>query len=322
MPSAQPEPMVTVFGTGPSAAAYGRGLRHYDIAHTFTDPALLGPEPDPNRLRRALRDSGDVVVTVPAAPQDLWWSTAALGAGRHCYEAENPYQDPEGLRELGRTARSRGLLAGTGPDTFLGSTVRGGQAALAEDVVGTVHGARVWFGGPDPEQSRASARSVVDAVLSLFGDVTVVESVPEPAGSPGDAARPVCRLHTARGPAVEVYAAEDDQTARGTLVLDGTGGQVRLNGLRHYDRPLHVRLHEDEPWRDLDLGMAPTTDQAGALFRGPGVHDLIRALDGGAFAANVDRAAAAAEATALLLAAIGTGATPAQASAAVHEGAA
>ena len=261
-------PRVLIVGAGPLAAAYERGLVHEGIAHERIEVSASHPLFAEVLLGAVRKRTADVIVTLPAVEGELWWTPMLLDNGFACYEGESPLRTAAEIESLAARASRHSTVVGIGPDTFLGSTVIAGARVVDEEPFGAVRSAVAGIGTSD---TAASARSVVDAVTVLFDGISAIEP-PEPS----DAAEVVGAFRTGRGVRVTVRLGEDDEHQRGVLLLQAERAQVKLSGLRHYDRPVRV-LHEGRSeWEEADLGVPPVTDQAGALFRGPGVRELIR----------------------------------------------
>lgn len=256
-------------------------------------------------------------LTVPAAHFDV--SMQALEAGKHVF-TEKPLSTnvPDG-RRLVETAKARGLLIGSAPDTFLGAAGRHARrliesGAIGRPVTGTAfmmgRGMEHWH--PDPAfYYQPGGGPVMDMgpyylsmLVNLIGPVRRVQALATSAHSE--------RLLTAEGPLKGTRIPVGTPTSVSSLLEFANGAQITFvaswDVYRHSNR--QIELHGTEgslglpdpdnfsgvvslsdhgaPWKDLDTASLPF----GALnwpldapdrgnYRMLGLADMARALKEG-----------------------------------------
>lgn len=284
---------VLIVGHGPLADAYVRGLTYYGIGHSQT--------PHGGDAAQVIADSpGRCVVSVVNSPADLEVTAVALAAGKHVYETEHSQRTRDQLAELDTHAGAHGVLLGTGPDAFLGQTVQTGRAVLAGGTIGPPLGADALLPpdgtGTDPDG--AALPAFLSGVVSLFGPIVSVSRVDPTNRSAG---RSIALLSTGDGIQVRLAVTPAESDTVGVWIA-GTTGRLRLQHPGHYDRPVCLRRGEGTGWQTVEPTIPPTTDRAGALFRGPGVRDLLAAVDGAPHRASAARRVHLLDAVAAVLA--------------------
>jgi predicted dehydrogenase len=159
---------VGIVGCGNISDAYFKGLKHFDVLQIVAcadlDPARARVKAAAYGIRACgtvaelLHDAGvNIVVnlTVPKAHAEV--NTAALLAGKHAY-CEKPFalNSADGTAVLS-LARSKNLLVGCAPDTFLGGGSQTARKAVDDGLIGRpvaalafmlCHGDEHWHPNP------------------------------------------------------------------------------------------------------------------------------------------------------------------------------
>lgn len=277
-----------------AAAEYG--MRALTVPEVLADPEL------------------PVVVnlTPPAFHAEV--TRAALEAGKHVYSEKPLCATLAEAVEVADLAARQGLLLGSAPDTFLGSAGQTARAVVDSGQIGDVIGAGVFVthsqaemwhpnpgflfqpgGGPALDMGPYYLASLVN----LLGPVRRVYSESR-IGSP---VRPVF----AEGRTVEeitvrtpTHCAAVVTFASGVIAsvlmsfdvwghelphaeLYGHLGTLSIPDPDKYDLPVRMRLHTDPDWRVVDPVVPSLTEGLGPdqlPLRGPGVADLVAALNG------------------------------------------
>lgn len=261
-----------------------------------------------------LLDSPDIDVVVNITPPEAHHSTtrAALLAGKHVYVEKTITTRLSDAADLVATAGDR-LLA-CAPDTFLGSAAQTARYAIDQGMIGEplavsgfIVSARVETWHPDPTfLFRDGGGPVADvgpydltAMVNLFGPIRSVSArtrVGRPVIDVTSPGRRVDRIDVS----TDTYAAavlEFESGVIGTLIAGsdiwdhhlprlevyGTEGTLALADPNVYDADVLLRRRTDPDWQILaPVGTPfarPGTDEQ--FRRGPGVADLVGALNGG-----------------------------------------
>ena len=240
-------------------------------------------------------------------------TAAALAAGKHVYVEKPITATLAEANDLVAQATTAGLLLGSAPDTFLGSAAQTARAALDDGAIGEPIGVaafitsnRVETWHPDPTfLFQPGGGPVADlgpyyltAMVNLLGPLTSVVArsrigVPTlPVTSPG---RRVDSI-TVTAPTHSSAVLEFSSGVIGTLMASfdvwdhhlprlevyGTEGSLSLPDPNGYDGDVLLKRRTDAEWTALPPVIPPfaTPGTADQFLRGPGVADLVGALDG------------------------------------------
>jgi predicted dehydrogenase len=278
------------------AAAARHGIGYYDSV-----PALLAA-PDV-----------EVVLNITPPLAHAATTSAALAAGKHVY-VEKPITTSlaEALR-LVTVAEEAGLLLGAAPDTFLGSAGQTARRAVDDGLVGDPIGVagfstsnRVETWHPDPTSHFQPGGGPVQnmgpyyltAMVNLLGPLTSVFArgrIGEPVRTVTSPGRRVGSV-TVTTPTHVCAVLEFRSGVIGTLIASydvwdhhlpwlevyGTRGTLSLPDPNTYDGDVLLKRHTDDEWQVLPPVTPPfaAPGYPGQLQRGPGVADLVDALEG------------------------------------------
>ena len=279
-----------------NAAAAEHGIRSFDSVSEL----LAAPEVD-------------VVLNITTPLAHAETTEAALDAGKHVY-VEKPITAalPDALR-LVATAEQAGLLLGSAPDTFLGSAAQTARRAVDDGLIGDPIGVagfitsgrvETWHpdptflfqpgGGPVPDMGPY----YLTAMVNLLGPLASV-SARGRIGSPTltvtspdrrvDSVTVTIHTHVSAvlefhngviGTLVASFDAWDHHLPR--LEVYGTEGTLSIPDPNGLDGDVAVKRHADDEWRVLPPVLAPFAEPGSMdqFLRGPGVADLVAALDG------------------------------------------
>jgi predicted dehydrogenase len=242
-------------------------------------------------------------------------SMSILAAGKHLYTEKPVSATFAEARTVVEQAEQLGLRFGSAPDTFLGAAGQTARSFIDSGALGEVVGAtafvthskaELWH--PDPTflfqpgggPSLDMGPYYVAALVNLLGPVRSVFSVSRigavtrPVSTPGrlvDSIEVTIPTHSsaaltfasgALGTVMMSFDVWDSQLPH--IEIYGTEGTLSVPDPDKYDDPVLVRMHAEPEWRPLPPVITPLTDgvpEADLPLRGPGVDDLVRALDGG-----------------------------------------
>jgi predicted dehydrogenase len=255
----------------------------------------------------------DVVLNITTPLAHAETTDAALDAGKHVY-VEKPITTalPDAQR-LVQKAEASGLLIGAAPDTFLGSAAQTARRAVDDGMVGQPIGVagfitsgRVETWHPDPTfLFQPGGGPVADmgpyyltAMVNLLGPVASV-SARGRIGSPTltvtspdrrvDAVTVTVPTHVSAvlelesgviGTLVASFDAWDHHLPR--IEVYGSEGTLCLPDPNGFDGDVLLKRHADQEWRVLPPVLPPSAEPGSVdqYLRGPGVADLVAALDG------------------------------------------
>jgi predicted dehydrogenase len=278
------------------AAADEFGIGHFDSV-----PDLLGsPEVD-------------VVLNITPPMAHAETTAAALRAGKHVY-VEKPITTtlPDAQR-LVAEANIAGLLLGSAPDTFLGSGAQTARSAVDDGLIGEPVGVagfitsgRVETWHPDPTfLFQPGGGPVADmgpyyltAMVNLLGPLSSVAARSRIGAPVLEVTSPDRRVEsiTVTVPTHASAVLEFESGVIGSLLASfdvwdhhlprlevyGTEGTLSLPDPNTYDGDVLLKRHTDDDWRVLPP-VIPAFAEPGSMdqyMRGPGVADLVAALDG------------------------------------------
>jgi predicted dehydrogenase len=295
----------------PQLAVHGCATRSAERARAAATRYGIGYYDSVSELLAAPEVEVVVNITPPLAHAET--TAAALAAGKHVY-VEKPITTslPEAQR-LAAVAEAAGLLLGAAPDTFLGSAGQTARRAMDDGLVGEPIGVvgfstsnRVETWHPDPTSHFRPGGGPVQnmgpyyltAMVNLLGPLWSVFA----AGRIGEPVRAV----TSPGRRVESVTVTTPTHISavlqfrsgviGTLIASydvwdhhlpwlevyGTRGTLSLPDPNTYDGDVLLKRHTDDEWQVLPpviplFAASGSTDQ---FQRGPGVADLVDALNG------------------------------------------
>jgi predicted dehydrogenase len=255
----------------------------------------------------------DVIVNITPPLAHAPTTAAALAAGKHVY-VEKPITTslPEALR-LTEAAEAAGLLLGAAPDTLLGSAAQTARRAVEDGLIGEPVGVaafitsnRVETWHPDPTSRFQPGGGPVHnigpyhltAMVNLLGPLTAVFARARIGAPVRTVTSPGRRVEsvTVTTPTHVTAVLEFACGVVGTLIASydvwdhhlphlevyGTEGTLCLPDPNTYDGDVLLRRHTDDEWHVLPP-VAPLFAEPGSaaqLQRGPGVADLVAAIDG------------------------------------------
>jgi predicted dehydrogenase len=243
-----------------------------------------------------------VNLTIPAAHGSV--ALAAVDAGKSVYNEKPLAATREEAAQLVASARQRGVLVGSAPDTFLGAGMQTArklidQGAIGRPVAGTamlmLSGHERWHPNPDFYYQPGGGPLFdmgpyyLAALVSLLGpvnrvaasaaatfDTRTIQSGPRAGETiPVDTLTHIAAiLDFASGPIVNMTTTFDVlETNRTTLVLYGSEGTLRLPDPNTFGGPIEILRSGSDTWEPIDLIDGYTDDS-----RGLGVSDLARAI--------------------------------------------
>lgn len=241
-------------------------------------------------------------LTIPAAHGSV--ALAAVDAGKSVYNEKPLAATREEAAQLVASARQRGVLVGSAPDTFLGAGMQTArklidQGAIGRPVAGTamlmLSGHERWHPNPDFYYQPGGGPLFdmgpyyLAALVSLLGpvnrvaasaaatfDTRTIQSGPRAGETiPVDTLTHIAAiLDFASGPIVNMTTTFDVlETNRTTLVLYGSEGTLRLPDPNTFGGPIEILRSGSDTWEPIDLIDGYTDDS-----RGLGVSDLARAI--------------------------------------------
>jgi predicted dehydrogenase len=309
---------VGIIGAGVISAAYLRNGETFDILDIVAVSDLI-PEraqaraaefgvPKAYSTEELLADPEVELVinlTIPAAHAQV--GIDALEAGKHVYSEKPLAITREDGRRLLETAREKGLLVGSAPDTFLGGGLKTCRQLIDEGVIGEPiaasafmlgHGPEGWH--PDPEFFyQQGAGPMFDmgpyyltALISLIGPmrritgsarITFPERTITSKAKYGQTITVTTPTHIAgvmdfhTGAVGTITTSFDVWAAQlPRIEIYGTEGSMSVPDPNTFGGPVYVRRAEDEVWREMPL-THPYTENS----RGLGVADMCHALRSG-----------------------------------------
>jgi predicted dehydrogenase len=255
----------------------------------------------------------DVVLNITTPLAHAETTEAALDAGKHVYVEKPITARLADAQRLVAKAHDAGLLLGAAPDTFLGSAAQTARRAVDDGLIGEPIGVagfitsgRVQTWHPDPTFFfQPGGGPVADmgpyyltAMVNLLGPLTSVSArgrigartltVTAP-GRTVDTVTVTTPTHTSAvlefesgvvGTLLASFDVWDHHLPR--IEVYGTEGTLSLPDPNTFDGDVAVKRHADEDWRVLAPVLPPSADPGSAdqFLRGPGVADLVAALDG------------------------------------------
>jgi len=256
----------------------------------------------------------DVVLNITTPVAHAATTAAALAAGKHVYVEKPITETLAEARGLLATADASGLLLGAAPDTFLGSAAQTARHAIDAGLIGEPVGVAGFITSTRPETwhpdpsflFQPGGGPVADlgpyyltAMVNLLGPLRSVAARSRigapfvPVTSPGRLVDSI----TVTTPTHASAVLEFESGVLGTLLASfdvwdhhlprlevyGTEGTLSLPDPNTFDGDVLVKRRADDAWRVLPPVITPfaepgTMDQ---YQRGPGIADLVAALDGG-----------------------------------------
>ena len=307
---------IGIVGCGNISERYVKGISRFPLLKTLGCADMYQEAADKLSASTAisaypsvdalLDDPGvDVVVNITSPVAHAEVSFAALKAGKHATVAEG--------RRMIEAAVAAGRVLGSAPDTFLGSSAQTARAAVDKGVIGEPIGAvgfvthskaETWH--PDPTfLFKPGGGPVLDlgpyyvtALVNLLGPVASVAGfsrVGAPVRTVSAPGRRVDKI-TVEVPTHAVASLEFASGALATMMFSfdvwdhhlpyleiyGQEGALGLFDPNKYDGPVVTRGHHDSEWATLPPVFPPSAEPGSPeqFMRGPGVVDLVRALDG------------------------------------------
>jgi predicted dehydrogenase len=242
-------------------------------------------------------------LTVPKAHGPI--GLQAVNAGKHVYNEKPLATEVASARELVETARTKGVLVGCAPDTFLGAGLQTARKAIDSGEIGTPIGAQAAMlaRGPEPWHPnpeffyKPGGGPMLDmgpyymtALISLLGPIRRVAglaraSFPTRTVGSGLLKGNVIHVETpthfvgglefVQGPlgqvqmSFDVYHSWQDYP----ITIFGSEGTMRVPDPNNFGGDVMVRRHDEEEWRAV-----PTAHGFAQNSRGVGVLDMARAI--------------------------------------------
>jgi predicted dehydrogenase len=295
-------PQLVVRGCAARSTDHARAAANeFGIGHFDSVPGLLG--------------SPDVEVVLNITPPLAHAATtaAALNAGKHVYVEKPITATLSEAQSLVAAADAAGLLIGSAPDTFLGSAAQTARRAVDDGLIGEPVGvagfitsSRVETWHPDPTfLFQPGGGPVADfgpyyltAMVNLLGPLASVAARSRIGAPTRVVTSPDRRVDsiTVTTPTHASAVLEFESGVIGTLLASfdvwdhhlprlevyGTEGTISLPDPNTFDGDVLVKRHTDDDWRVL-APVIPMFAEPGSVdqyLRGPGVADLVAALDG------------------------------------------
>jgi predicted dehydrogenase len=245
-----------------------------------------------------------VNLTIPSAHTEI--SLKAIAAGKSIYNEKPLAISRADARSILEAAQKKGVLVGSAPDNFLGSSLQTCRKLIDDGWIGqpvaataffATHGPEDWH--PNPEfYYKSGAGPLFDlgpycltALVALFGPARRVTSstritfAERPILSQplyGTSIQVEVPTHVAglidfvSGPVASIIASFDIQSANQPLIeIYGAEGTLSLPGPNKFTSPVRIRRIGAEQWSEVPL--THTT----SVGRGIGVADLAYALTSG-----------------------------------------
>jgi predicted dehydrogenase len=265
----------------------------------------------------------DVVLNITTPLAHAETIGAALDAGKHVYVEKPITATLSEAERLVAQAEAAGLLLGSAPDTFLGSAAQTARRAVDDGLIGEPIGVagfitsgRVETWHPDPTfLFQPGGGPVADmgpyyltSMVNLVGPLSSV-SARGRIGSPTltvtspdrrvDSVTVTTPTHVSAvlefrsgviGTLLASFDAWDHHLPR--IELYGTEGTLTVPDPNGFDGDVLLKRHADADWTVLAPVLTPSAEP-GSLdqhLRGPGVADLVAALDGAPQRANAQLA--------------------------------
>jgi predicted dehydrogenase len=261
----------------------------------------------------------DVVLNITTPLSHAETTEAALDAGKHVYVEKPITTALADAQRLVEKADAAGLLLGSAPDTFLGSAAQTARAAVDGGLVGEPIGVAAFITSgkvetwhPDPAFFfQPGGGPVADlgpyyltAMVNLLGPLVSV-SARGRIGSPTvtvtspdrrvDSVTVTTQTHVSAvlefesgvvGTLLASFDVWDHHLPR--IEVYGTEGTLSVPDPNGFDGDVLLKRRADDDWRVLPPVLRPSA-AAGSpdqFLRGPGVADLVAALDGAPLRAN------------------------------------
>jgi predicted dehydrogenase len=232
----------------PQLAVRGCAARSTDHARAAAAEVGIGAYDSVAALLAAPDVEVVLNITPPLARAET--TAAALAAGKHVYVEKPITTSLTEAQRLAAAAQAARLLLGSAPDTFLGSAAQTARRAVDDGLVG--------------EPVGVAGFSSSNRVETWHPDPTPHF---QPGGGPVSNMSPSYDAWDHHIPWLEVY---------------GTQGTLSLPDPNTYDGDVLLKRHTDDEWQVLPP-VIPLFAEPGSMDqyqRGPGVADLVAALDG------------------------------------------
>ena len=307
---------VGIIGCGNISKQYIQNMQGYDILEVTsctdidrTRAAVTAAEHNLNAVTADELFSDPEIqiivnLTVPAAHTEL--SLRAIAVGKSIYNEKPLATNRADARAILEAARTKGVLVGSAPDTFLGGGLQTCRKLLDDGWIGRPVAATAFFATRGPELShpnpefyyKEGAGPLFDlgpycltALVALFGPARRVTasaniSFPERVilSQPNYGARIQVDVPThvsglvdfVSGPLATVVTSFDIwHASQPRIEIYGAEGTLSLPGANKFAGPVRMRRAGDEQWSEM-----PLTHSAN-VGRGIGVADMAYALTSG-----------------------------------------
>jgi len=244
-------------------------------------------------------------LTIPAAHAEI--AAKALAAGKHAYNEKPLATERADGKQLLATAKEKGLLVGSAPDTFLGGGLQTARKAIDDGLIGKPvgidahmlnHGMEAWH--PNPAFFfQPGAGPLFDvgvyyvqalaAILGPFKSVAAQASIsfPERTIGTGPKAGETVPVNTPtyisgavefKNGVVGTLTASFDvyETQNAWLTIYGTEGSLRLPDPNTFGGPVFLLKAGETEWEELPIPFDFTENS-----RGIGISDFALALKEG-----------------------------------------
>jgi predicted dehydrogenase len=261
----------------------------------------------------------DVVLNITPPLAHAETTEAALDAGKHVY-VEKPITTalPEALRLVDK-AQAAGLLLGSAPDTFLGSAAQTARRAVDDGLIGepigvagfipsgkveTWHPEPTFFYQPGGGPVADMGPYYLTAMVNLLGPLVSVSARGRIGSKTLSVTSPDRRVEsvTVNTPTHTSAVLEFESGVIGTLLASfdmwdhhlpsievyGSEGTLTVPDPNTFDGDVLLKRRTDDDWQVLPPVFPPSAEPGSPdqYQRGPGVADLIAALDGAPQRAN------------------------------------